>query len=240
MPVSRNCGRQRPRCGDKGYLNDGSMCDCLKALYEAERTREITAALQLGEETFADFDLKLYPEGEARECMELTLNNAREYAVRFSPDAPNLLFQGGTGLGKTFLSGCVAKVVSGRGFSVVCETAQSAFAAFEEQKFSRDAETYARASEKVRRILECNLLILDDLGTELTTSFTQSALYNIVDTRLNAPGHDRKTIISTNLSDAQLQKRYIPQTVSRVAGEFDTLLFLGRDIRAIRKERRYR
>ena len=225
------------RCGDKGYLNDGSMCDCLKVLYEAERTREITAALRLGEETFVDFDLNLYPGGEARECMELTFNTAREYAVRFSPDSPNLLFQGGTGLGKTFLSGCVAKVVSGRGFSVACETAQSAFAAFEEQKFSRDAETYAGASEKVKRILECDLLILDDLGTELTTSFTQSALYNIVDTRLNAPG--RKTIISTNLSDAELEKRYIPQTVSRVNGEFDTLLFLGRDIRAIRKERRY-
>ena len=225
------------RCGDKGYLNDGSMCDCLKALYEAERTREITSALQLGEETFADFDLNLYPAGEARENMELTLTAAREYAVHFSPDAPNLLFQGGTGLGKTFLSGCVAKVVSGRGFSVACETAQSAFAAFEEQKFSRDAETYAAASEKVKRILECDLLILDDLGTELTTSFTQSALYNIVDTRLNAPG--RKTIISTNLSDAEFEKRYIPQIVSRVNGEFDTLLFLGRDIRAIRKERRY-
>ena len=228
-----------PLCGDKGYLSDGSMCDCLKALYEEERTREITAALQLGEETFADFDLKLYPEGEARECMELTLNTAREYAVRFSGKSPNLLFQGGTGLGKTFLSGCVAKVVSGRGFSVVYESAQSAFAAFEEQKFSRDAETYASASEKVRRILECELLILDDLGTELTTSFTQSALYNIVDTRLSTSGHARKTILSTNLSDAELQKRYIPQTVSRVSGEFDTLLFLGRDIRAIRKERRY-
>ena len=228
-----------PVCRDKGYRKDGGMCDCLKALYEEERTKEIAAALQLGKESFADFDLSLYPAGEARECMELTRDTAREYAVRFSPDAPNLLFQGGTGLGKTFLSGCVAKVVSGRGFSVVYEKARDAFAAFEEQKFSRDGETYASASEKVRRILECELLILDDLGTELTTGFTQSALYNIVDTRLAAPGHERKTIISTNLTDAEIRKRYIPQIVSRVNGEFDTLLFMGRDIRAIRKERRY-
>ena len=119
---------------------------------------------------------------------------------------------------------------------MVYETAQEAFAAFEEQKFSRDAETYAAATEKVKRILGCELLILDDLGTELTTSFTQSALYYIVNTRLT---EHRKTIISTNLSDAELAARYIPQIMSRIGGEFDKLPFMGRDIRAIRKEQRY-
>ena len=88
----------------------------------------------------------------------------------------------------------------------------------------------------MKRILSCQLLILDDLGTELTTSFTQSALYNIINSRLTA---NRKTIISTNLSDGELAARYTPQIVSRISGEYDTLLFMGRDIRAIRKERRY-
>ncbi|MBR1660116.1 MAG: DNA replication protein DnaC, partial [Oscillospiraceae bacterium] len=91
-------------------------------------------------------------------------------------------------------------------------------------------------TETVGRILRSDLLILDDLGTELTTAFTQSALYNILETRLTA---GKKMIFTTNLSDKELEERYIPQTVSRISGEFDVLTFRGRDIRAIRKERRY-
>ena len=224
-----------PHCRDSGYLKNGSICSCLQALYEDEKARELSSALAASERSFADFSLDYYT-GEARACMELTLAAARAYAVGFDADSPNLLLQGGTGLGKTFLSGCIAQVVSSLGRSVVYETAQNAFAAFEEQKFSRDAETYAAASEKVKRILSCDLLILDDLGTELTTSFTQSALYSIINSRLAA---NRKTLISTNLSHEELAARYIPQTVSRLAGEYDTLFFMGRDIRAIKKERRY-
>ncbi len=224
-----------PVCHDTGIRPDGALCDCLLRLYEEEKAKELSSVMKAGAESFADFRLDYY-RGEARSCMELTLAAARAYAEGFGPDSTNLLLQGGTGLGKTFLSGCIAKVVSAKGCSVVYETAQEAFGAFEEQKFSRDAETYAAASEKVRRILNCDLLILDDLGTELTTSFTQSALYNILNSRLTAR---RKTIVSTNLSDAELASRYIPQIVSRIGGEFDTLLFLGEDIRAIRKEQRY-
>jgi len=224
-----------PVCRDTGYLKTGAACDCLLALYEAERKKELSDALKAGEESFGDFRLDYYT-GEARECMEVTFTAARRYALGFGPASPNLLLQGGTGLGKTFLSRCIARAVSARGFGVVYETVQGAFAAFEEQKFSRDAETYAAASEKVKRIMGCDLLVLDDLGTELTTGFTQSALYNIIDSRLNA---GRKTLISTNLSDGELSARYIPQIASRIGGEFDTLLFLGRDIRAIRKEQRY-
>ncbi len=224
-----------PACRDSGYREDGTICGCLLGLYEEEKARELSAVLRAGEESFADFRLDYYT-GEARECMELTLGVARAYAEGFGPDSTNLLLQGGTGLGKTFLSGCIARTVSAQGRSVVYETAQEAFGAFEEQKFSRDAETYAAATEKVKRILGCSLLILDDLGTELTTSFTQSALYNIINSRLTA---GRKTVISTNLTDAELAARYIPQIVSRIGGEFDKLPFMGRDIRAIRKEQRY-
>ena len=186
-------------------------------------------------ERFADFDLNYY-QGEARACMEVTLKAARTYAEHFSPDSGNLLLQGGTGLGKTFLSRCIARTVAAQGCSVVYETAQEAFTAFEDQKFSRDAETYAAASERVQRILNADLLILDDLGTELTTSFTQSALYYIVNTRLT---DHRKTVISTNLTDGELAARYLPQIASRIGGEYDTLLFLGEDIRAIKKQQRY-
>lgn len=224
-----------PACHDSGYRSDGTICACLLRRYEEEKAKELSALLRAGEEGFADFRLDYYT-GEARACMELTLAVARAYAEGFGPDSTNLLLQGGTGLGKTFLSGCIARTVSAKGCSVVYETAQEAFGAFEEQKFSRDAETYTAATEKVKRILNCQLLILDDLGTELTTSFTQSALYNIINSRLTAK---RKTIISTNLSDAELAARYIPQITSRIGGEYDKLPFMGRDIRAIRKEQRY-
>jgi len=224
-----------PRCGDTGYAKDGSICFCLQKLYEEEVAKDLSAGMKAGEEGFADFRLDYY-QGEARECMEKTLKLARAYAEGFDADSGNLLLQGGTGLGKTFLSGCIAKTVSDKGFSVVYETAQEAFAAFEEQKFSRDAETYAAASEKVKRIMDCQLLILDDLGTELTTSFTQSALYYIVNSRLTA---HQQTVISTNLNDAELSERYLPQIASRIGGEYDTLLFLGEDIRAIRRRERY-
>lgn len=224
-----------PDCRDSGYLPDGTQCHCLRALYEAERAKALAAALTLGEESFADFSLDYYT-GAEREQMELVLNACRSYAVKFGPGSPNLLFRGGTGLGKTFLSGCIAKTVSARGFAVAYETALDAFDAFEAQKFSRDAENYSAASERVKRILDCDLLILDDLGTELTTSFTQSALYNIVNSRLTA---GRKTIISTNLSEEETARRYLPQTVSRLSGEYVVLDFVGRDVRRQRLEQKY-
>ena len=224
-----------PSCRDTGYRADGEMCFCLRRLYEEEKAKELTNALKAGEKSFADFRLDYY-QGEARQCMETTLNLARAYASGFGPDSGNLLLQGGTGLGKTFLSACIARTVAAKGCSVVYETAQEAFAAFEEQKFSRDAETYAAASEKVKRIMQCELLILDDLGTELTTSFTQSALYYIINSRLTSR---RKTVISTNLGDEELAERYLPQIISRLNGEYETLVFMGEDIRAILKEQRY-
>lgn len=224
-----------PSCRDTGYRADGEMCFCLRKLYEEEKAKELSSVLKAGAESFADFRLDYY-QGEARECMKMTLDVARDYAEQFGAQSGNLLLQGGTGLGKTFLSGCIARVVSAKGCSVVYETAQEAFAAFEEQKFSRDAETYAAATEKVKRILNCELLILDDLGTELTTSFTQSALYNILNSRLTA---HRKTVISTNLTDEELAARYLPQIISRINGEYITLPFMGEDIRAIRKAQRF-
>ena len=140
----------------------------------------------------------------------------------------NLLLSGGTGLGKTFLSGCIAREVSERGFSVVYDTAISLFAAFESRKFSRDMEEGRQARDETRRYLHCDLLILDDLGSELTTPFVQSALYELINSRLLA---DKRTIISTNLSIEQIAARYTPQIASRIEGLFQELTFYGEDIR---------
>ena len=221
-----------PLCHDSGYREDGTICTCLRKLYEEERAKELSGLLRAGEESFADFRLDYYT-GEARECMELTLAAARAYAEHFGPASGNLLLQGGTGLGKTFLSGCIARTVSAGGRSVVYETAQEAFAAFEEQKFSRDAETYAAASEKVKRIASCDLLILDDLGTEMNTSLSVSAVYEVLNTRLR---EGRSTVVSSNLGTEEIARRYTPQIASRLAGSYKELKFYGRDIRLQKKE----
>lgn len=225
-----------PKCGDTGYTPDGRMCSCLAALYEEEKARELSSLMKLSEDSFSCFDLSYYT-GKDRESMEMNFHICRQYADGFGAGSPNLLLRGNTGLGKTFLSGCIARVVSGKGFSVVYESAPDAFAAFEEQKFSRGGETGEAAAEKVRRILGCDLFILDDLGTEMTTQYTQSALYQIVNSRLNA---GRQTIISTNLTTQDIQNRYMPQIASRLLGEYDILHFRGQDIRAIKKQRKYR
>lgn len=217
-------------CRDTGYFG-GKMCSCLKALYNAEVTRELGTLLKNSDECFEKFDLSLY--GDARESMEIVYNTCREYANSFSECSMNLMFQGGTGLGKTFLSACIARVVAGNGHSVCYDTASSALEAFETKKFSRDAQTAENAAVKVERMLDCELMILDDLGTEMPTPMSVSALYTLINTRLV---NGRKTVISTNLTDAELSKRYNPQICSRLEGEFTKLPFFGSDIRLTKKE----
>ena len=188
------------------------------------------------EQSFDRLRLDVYSDlpwqGESRSPRE---NMRRVAAVcegfaRQFPDYPlkNLLLSGGTGLGKTFLSGCIAREVSERGFSVVYDTAIHLFAAFEAKKFSRDIQEGQQARDDTRRYLRCDLLILDDLGSELTTPFVQSALYELINSRLLA---DRRTIISTNLSMEQIAGRYTPQISSRIDGLFRELTFYGDDIR---------
>ena len=214
------------KCGDSGVYG-GGVCDCLKKLYNAELTRDVGVLLQNGDESFEKFDLSLY-EGAARETMKSVFEIAKNYADHFSPASGNLLFQGGTGLGKTFLSACVARVVAQKGFSVCYDSASAVIASFEEQKFDRSEEADAR----VRRMLACDLMILDDLGTEMPTPFADSALYTLINTRLN---EGKNTIISTNLGYDELERRYTAQIFSRLRGSFERLPFVGRDIRLIKR-----
>lgn len=229
-----------PKCRDTGFIN-GRICACLRALYHAEATRELSALFGLGDQRFEQFNLSFYddlPDPKTglspRKRMERSFEATRSYAHNFGPGAQNLLFQGATGLGKTFLSACIARVVSEAGFSVVYDTAVSALEAFEIQKFSRDSDAACEAAEKIRRMLGCDLMILDDLGTEMVTAFSVSALYTLINTRLSA---GKKTIISTNLSAEEIRRAYSPQIASRLEGEFLTIPFAGRDIRQVKKER---
>ena len=227
-----------PKCRDSGVY-DGAPCDCLDRLYNRELTKELGTLLRSGDESFARFDPTLYsdlPDPESgvvpREVMSLAFESCRKFADKFPRVSSNLLLQGGTGLGKTFLSACVARAVADKGCSVCYDSSSAALEAFERQKFSRDAEEAEAAATRVRRMLSCDLMILDDLGTEMVTPMTLSALYTLINTRLV---NKKKMIISTNLSDNELLRRYTPQICSRISGEFLCLPFIGRDIRLMKK-----
>ncbi len=224
-----------PTCRDTGVLQDGGMCDCLIRQYNREVTRELGALLRHGSESFESFDLTLYSDKYderygvvPRETMGKVFEICRRFAESFPNVSSNLLLQGDTGLGKTYLSACIARSVSDRGLSVCYDSAAAALDAFEQQKFARDSELGRAAAARVKNMLECDLMILDDLGTEMNTPMSVSALYTLINTRLVA---EKKMIISTNCTDEDLERRYSPQICSRIFGEFLRLPFAGRDLR---------
>lgn len=225
-----------PLCGDVGWVGS-SMCNCLKKLCAQEQMKSLTALLGLTEEqSFDKLRLDVYSDqpwqGEGRsprENMRRIVAVCEGYARQF-PSYPlkNLLLSGSTGLGKTFLSGCIAREVSQRGYSVVYDTAINLFHTFETRRFTRDAGEGRQAKDDSRRYLGCDLLILDDLGSELTSPLAQATLYEVVNSRLQAGRH---TIISTNLSMEHIAARYTPQLTSRIGGLYQELTFYGDDLR---------
>ena len=198
--------------------------------------------MDLWEQSFDTFRLDYYSplpwpgrDISPRENMEMVYEICLNYAQKFGRFYFNNLFLSGPpGLGKTFLSACIARTVSENGFSVVYDTAVNIFTQFEAQKFSRDMDDTRQARDETRRYLSCDLLILDDLGSEMTTPFVQSALYTLINSRLTA---DRRTVISSNLSMEDVRRRYAPQIASRLEGEYRVLPFFGEDIRLLRKQR---
>lgn len=210
-------------CRDEGSVR-GVMCDCFKRALALESMKRSGLGALLKTQSFDSFSLDYY-RGEERVEAERNLRACKKYAAEFDlATSPNLTFIGGTGLGKTHLSTAIAREVIERGYEVVYETAQNIMSDFEEDKFS-----YGRKDEKKSdRYMECDLLIMDDLGTEAQTQMTLSFLYNIINTRLNA---GKKTIISTNLEKGELHKRYGDRIASRLFGEYIPLMFRGTDVR---------
>ncbi len=230
-----------PRCRDTGY--DGTrICDCLMALYRQEQQTELSEFLKMGEDTFENFDLTYYDDTadpatglSERNLMAMIYQGCKSFVARFgSGSAINILMTGGPGLGKTFLSTCIARAVLDKGYSVVYDTASSVFSKYEEVRFGRGDDA-ASARSDVRRLENCDLLILDDLGTELVTSYVVSALYTLINTRLTAK---KQTIISTNLSVDDIGERYSAPILSRIRGDYEEMRFVGTDIRELKKARR--
>ena len=163
-----------------------------------------------------------------REKAERIKESCRKYAAAFTTASKNIMFMGGTGLGKTHLSLAIANTVINRGFSVVYGTAQNILSDLQNENFGRDDNLryYERA------VLNCDLLILDDLGTEFKSAYTVACLYNIINSRLSAK---LPTIISTNYTLDELEEKYDQRITSRITGEYRQLILVGNDIRYIKE-----
>lgn len=220
-----------PHCGGSGYMG-AIMCECLSELCRQEQKRELSSLLS-GKETFDSFHLDYYssqPNPQSgrspRDLMRITFQVCRDYAKDFSLKSPSLLFRGDPGLGKTFLSACIARAVADNGFSVVYDTAGKLFSDFETTKFGSDR------IDLTQKYLQCDLLIIDDLGTEMTTQFTLSVLYQVINSRLM---DSKPVIISTNLSTDAIAARYPGPIASRLLGCYQLCTFIGTDIRSLRR-----
>lgn len=209
------------------------MCECLKALCRREQQKEMPL-LAGGEETFEKFRLDYYSDTydpkygfSPRTIMERNFQYCRRYAATFSCDAGNLMLVGGTGLGKTFLSACIARTVADRGYSVCYETANHLFSNMEQARFRSDE----KALRETAKYDACDLLIIDDLGTEMPSQFVTAALYGLLNDRIQAK---KPIVISTNLNVEEAERRYSPQIASRLHGNFLRLTFVGTDIRVLK------
>ena len=215
------------KCEDKGFVS-GIMCGCFKELLKSIEYEKLCSKLPVGNCRFDNFKLDYYPDGAGtspKKRMESVLNYCKAYAADFSRRSPSLLLYGKTGLGKTHLSLAIAGNAVEEGYGVIYSSAQNLFNKLEKDKFGKaDANTE-------EAILDCDLLIIDDLGAEFTTQFTVSALYNIVNSR---ELESKPTIISTNLMPEQLTKAYGERIASRILSNYVMLYFDGSDIRQIK------
>lgn len=220
------------KCKDSGYVGI-RMCDCMRRrLIEAGMESSGLSAL-MKKQSFENFSLDYYRDNEETyRVMRENFANICRYAQNFSieegkPMPSSLLFVGGTGLGKTHLSTALAKAVIERGYDVYYNSAVGMISDFEYRRFGNGLAN-AGEGDNTERYTACDLLIVDDLGTEVVNQFTLSCLYHVINTRLNL---QKPTVISTNLRAADLRKTYSDRISSRLTGEFLVIPFYGTDIR---------
>lgn len=214
-------------CSDTGFVGT-KMCGCLRrelilAGYESSGIGKLIRT-----QSFETFSLDYYNRSpEELHNMKLIFETCRTFADRFGDGSgESLFFCGTTGLGKTHLSTAIAKVLVERGFDVVYDTTQNILADFEYERFGRGYNDMSES--RTDKYFDCDLLIIDDLGTELTNQFSVSCFYNIINTRIN---HSKSMIISTNLTQSEIRERYSDRITSRLFGDFMVMRFVGKDIR---------
>ncbi|MBE6732410.1 MAG: ATP-binding protein [Ruminococcaceae bacterium] len=219
------------KCKDTGYI-DGRLCSCIKEKIKEIAINELSADMPIKESRFDNFNLNYYQnidntEGaNPQKRMTAILKLCREYADNFNPkSSKNLLFMGDSGLGKTHLTLAVVSEIIKKGYNVIYGSAYNLFSMIENEHFS------SIKGDSYENMLECDLLVIDDLGTEFVTAFTQSVLYGLVNSRILS---GRPTIINTNLTMADIEKRYSPRISSRFIGNYTAKKFIGADIRQIK------
>lgn len=214
------------RCGDTGYV-DTVMCDCMKrALILAGYESSGLGGL-IQSQSFENFSLDYYRSADPREyeAMKRNLMRLQQFARDFDRKTyQNWLLLGATGLGKTHLSTAVAKTVIEKGFDVLYVTAVGLIGDFEAKRFGNGMD----AKKDISRYVEADVLMIDDLGTEVTNQFTLSCLYDVINQRINSR---RCTVINTNLSLKEIDTRYNGRIASRLLGEYCPLIFKGTDVR---------
>ncbi len=226
------------KCRDTGNI-DGKMCSCMKSLLKKTAYEELNRISPLSLCSFEAFSLDYYSKLKDEKTgripysyMQSVLKFCRKYADEFSPESHSLIFQGGSGLGKTHLSLSIAQTVIDKGYGVIYVSVPDIVSRLDNDRFSNNAE---RKSETEQLLNECDLLILDDLGTEYQSKFASSVIYNTLNTRLMT---SHPTIISTNLSGKEIQEMYGTRMMSRIIGMLDRVEFTGNDIRQIKRRER--
>ena len=224
-----------PICQDTGYVGN-EKCICFRKaisdqLYTQSNIREL-----LEKASFDSFSLDFYPEDminestglSARRMAESARNRAKDFVRNFDHSFENLFFYGDTGVGKTFLSYCIAKELLDTTHSVIYYSAFDLFDAFARKTFSNSEESQGENDY----ILDCDLLIIDDLGTELTNSFVASQFFLCINERIL---RKKSTIISTNLTLGSFMETYSERVFSRVSSNYTMIKLIGRDIRIQKK-----
>ena len=218
-------------CNDSGILN-GKLCSCHLELLKKISMSEYSCSSVLAVSTFDTFDLKYYSTEKdmnlgysPREYMEASVDFLKSYSENFNKNSGSFFFTGGTGLGKTHLSLAVMNKVTEKGYSVFYGSADNIIKQMEKERFGRSN------GDIEEEIENADLLIIDDLGTEFRTAFSETAVYQLIN---NAILNSKPMIISSNLSITELEERYGQRVVSRL-NSFEVINFIGTDIRQIKK-----
>lgn len=222
-----------PECQDTGYI-DGKKCRCFKKeeirlLYSQSNIEEV-----LLRENFDSFSYEYYDDRVVIPEIQMTVADymrqvhtwCKEYVENFEKKGGNLIFTGSTGVGKTFLTNCIAKALIDQYQSVIYLSSNDLFDVFSKNKFHYDTEEEMK--DMYQYILDCDLLIIDDLGTELNNTFVSSQLFYCINERLL---RKKSTIISTNLSMTMLRDTYSDRISSRIISQYSIIPLYGDDIR---------
>lgn len=221
------------KCKDKGFTENGHKCSCLtqRLINESYKVSNLENIIE--KQNFNTFNIELFSDVQVKENKSPKSEILRivEIVKKFisnfdKANGENLLFYGGTGVGKTFMSSCIAKELLDSSHIVIYQTSFDITKTMENYKFKKGIDRFVE--EAYNSLFSCDLLIIDDLGTELANSFVVSEFFNLINSRILS---NKKIIISSNLRVPQIMDVYTQRVFSRIVGHFILLEFIGKDLR---------